>query len=104
GRLAARVASLAAGEASEPELSAAFADAGRPVPPATGGGGVPAPLSGAIIATFHGFCAGLLRRGPAGSGTPPDFVLLDDEEALDLFQELAQRPVVRRVGGGAPGA
>ena len=32
GRLAARVAALAAGEASEPELAAAFAAAGRPVP------------------------------------------------------------------------
>jgi ATP-dependent helicase/nuclease subunit A len=102
GRLAARVASLAAGEASEPELSAAFADAGRLVPPATEWRRVQAHLSGATIATFHGFCAGLLRRGPAGSGTPPDFVLLDEEEALDLLEELAERLVLERLEAADP--
>jgi ATP-dependent exoDNAse (exonuclease V) beta subunit len=90
GRLAARVAALAAGEASEPELAEAFAAAGRPVPPASEWRRVQARLSGATIATFHGFCAGLLRRAPAGSGTPPDFVLLDEEESLDLLEELAE--------------
>jgi ATP-dependent exoDNAse (exonuclease V) beta subunit len=35
GRLAVRVTALAAGEAAEPELSAAFASAGRTCPPAS---------------------------------------------------------------------
>ena len=97
GRLAARVAALAAGEASEPELAAAFAAAGRPVPPAAEWRRVQGKLSLATIATFHGFCAGLLRRAPAGSGTPQDFVLLDEEEALDLLEELAERLVLERL-------
>ncbi|RPH69713.1 MAG: DNA helicase UvrD, partial [Myxococcaceae bacterium] len=102
GRLAARVASLAAGEASEPELSAAFAAGGRAVPPAAEWRRVQAHLSGATIATFHGFCAGLLRRAPAGSGTPPDFVLLDEEESLDLLEELAERLVLERLEAADP--
>ncbi|HZW90630.1 MAG TPA: UvrD-helicase domain-containing protein, partial [Myxococcaceae bacterium] len=97
GRLAARVAALAAGESSEPELSAAFASAGRPFPPASEWRRVQGRLSGATIATFHGFCAGLLRRAPAGSGTPPDFVLLDEEESVDLLEELAERLVLERL-------
>ncbi|MGZ5957653.1 MAG: UvrD-helicase domain-containing protein, partial [Myxococcaceae bacterium] len=97
GRLAARVAALAAGEASEPELVAAFAAAGRPVPPASEWRRVQARLSGATIATFHGFCASLLRRAPAGTGTPADFVLLDEEESLDLLEELAERLVLERL-------
>ena len=99
GRLAARVAALAAGESSEPELSAIFASAGRPFPPASEWRRVQARLSGATIATFHGFSAGLLRRAPAGSGTPPDFVLLDEEESIDLLEELAERLVLERLEG-----
>ncbi|HZJ54368.1 MAG TPA: UvrD-helicase domain-containing protein [Myxococcaceae bacterium] len=102
GRLAARVASLAAGDASEPELSAAFASAGRPVPPPSEWRRVQGQLSGATIATFHGFCAGLLRRAPPGSGTPPDFVLLDEEESLDLLEELAERLVLERLEAADP--
>ena len=97
GRLAARVAALAAGESSEPELSAVFAAAGRPFPPPSEWRRVQARLSGATIATFHGFCAGLLRRAPAGSGVPPDFVLLDEEESMDLLEELAERLVLERL-------
>src|SRR6185295_11425675 len=67
GRLAARIAALAAAEAAEPELTAAFTSAGRPFPPAAEWRRVQGRLSGATIATFHGFCAGLLRRAPAGS-------------------------------------
>lgn len=100
GRLARRVAALAAGDASEPELTAAFAAAGRPVSPASEWKRVQARLSGATIATFHGFCAGLLRRTPAGSGTPADFVLLDEEEAVDLLEELAERLVLERLEAG----
>ncbi|HET6983757.1 MAG TPA: UvrD-helicase domain-containing protein, partial [Myxococcaceae bacterium] len=62
GRLAARVASLAAGEAEEPELATAFAASARPFPLPTEWRRVQARLSGATVATFHGFCAGLLRR------------------------------------------
>ncbi len=97
GRLAARVAALAAGEGSEPELAAAFAAAGRPVPPASEWRRVQGRLSGATIATFHGFCASLLRRAPAGTGTPADFVLLDEEESMDLLEELAERLVLERL-------
>ena len=102
GRLAARVAALAAGESSEPELTAAFAAAGRPCPPASEWRRVQGRLSGATIATFHGFCAGLLRRAPAGSGTPPDFVLLDEEESVDLLEELAERLVLERLEARDP--
>jgi ATP-dependent exoDNAse (exonuclease V) beta subunit len=49
------------------------------------------------VATFHAFCAALLRRAPAGSGPPPDFVLLDEEESLDLLEELAERLVLERL-------
>ncbi len=100
GRLSARVASLAVGEGSEPELTAAFTAGGRPVPPASEWRRIQARLSGATIATFHGFCAGLLRRAPAGSGTPPDFVLLDEVESLDLLEELAERLVLERLEAG----
>ena len=96
GRLAARIAALAAREAAEPELSAAFASAGRPFPPASEWSRVQGRLSGATVATFHGFCAGLLRRAPAGSGIPPGFVLLDEEESVDLLEELAERLVLER--------
>ena len=102
GRLAARVAALAAGEAAEPELSAAFASAGHAFPPASEWRRVQGRLSGATIATFHGFCAGLLRRAPAGSGIPPDFVLLDEEESLDLLEELAERLVLERLEARDP--
>ncbi|HUM12351.1 MAG TPA: UvrD-helicase domain-containing protein [Myxococcaceae bacterium] len=99
GRLASRVAALASGEASELELTEAFVAAGRPLPPASEWRRLQTRLSGATIATFHAFCAGLLRRAPAGSGTPPDFVLLDDEESLDLLEELAERLVLERLEG-----
>src|SRR5262249_18246712 len=102
GRLAARVAGLAAGETSEPELTAAFAAGGRPCPPASEWRRVQSRLSGATIATFHGFCAGLLRRAPAGSGTPPDFVLLDEEESVDLLEELAERLVLEHLEAQDP--
>ena len=59
-------------------------------------------LSGATIATFHGFCAGLLRRAPAGSGIPADFVLLDEEESVDLLEELAERLVLERLEARDP--
>jgi ATP-dependent exoDNAse (exonuclease V) beta subunit len=97
GRLAVRVAALAAGETDEPELAAAFAASGRPFPSPTEWRRVQSRLSGATIATFHGFCAGLLRRAPAGSGTPPDFALLDEEESVDLLEELAERLVLERL-------
>jgi superfamily I DNA/RNA helicase len=97
GRLAFRIAALAAGDAAEPELTAAFTSAGRPFPPAAEWRRVQGRLSGATIATFHGFCAGLLRRAPAGSGIPADFVLLDEEESLDLLEELAERLVLERL-------
>jgi len=97
GRLAARVAALAAGEGDEPELAAAFAAATRPFPPPVEWRRIQARLSGATVATFHGFCAGLLRRAPAGSGTPPDFALLDEEESVDLLEELAERLVLERL-------
>jgi len=99
GRLAARVAALASGEVSEPELVAAFGAGGRPVPPASEWRRVQGRLSSATIATFHGFCAGLLRRAPVGSGTPPDFVLLDEDESVDLLEELAERLVLERLEG-----
>ncbi|HEY3587580.1 MAG TPA: UvrD-helicase domain-containing protein, partial [Myxococcaceae bacterium] len=54
GRLATRVAALASGESSEPELTAAFAAAVRPCPPASEWRRVQGRLSGATIATFHG--------------------------------------------------
>ena len=97
GRLATRVAALAAGAASEPELAAAFVAAGRPFPPASEWRRLQTRLSTATIATFHAFCAGLLRRAPAGSGPPPDFVLLDEEESLDTLEELAERLVLERL-------
>ncbi len=100
GRLASRVAALAAGESSEPELAAAFLASGRPFPPASEWRRLQTRLSGATIATFHGFCAGLLRRAPAGTGTPADFVLLDEEESLDLLEELAERLVLERLEAG----
>ena len=102
GRLAARVAVLATGEADEPELVAAFAASGRPLPLPAEWRRVQARLSGATIATFHGFCAGLLRRTPAGSGTPPDFALLDEEESVDLLEELAERLILERLEASDP--
>jgi ATP-dependent exoDNAse (exonuclease V) beta subunit len=102
GRLAARIAALAAGEVAEQELSAAFAAAGRPFPPAAEWRRVQSRLSGATIATFHGYCAGLLRRAPAGSGIAPDFVLLDEEESVDLVDELAERLVLERLEARDP--
>ena len=102
GRLASRVAALAAGEASEPELAEAFAANGRPFPPAAEWRRVQARLSSATVATFHAFCAALLRRAPAGSGPPPDFVLLDEEESLDLLEELAERLVLDRLEANDP--
>ena len=102
GRLAARVAALAAGEASEPELDASFASAGRPFPPPSEWRRLQGRLSDATIATFHGFCAGLLRRAPAGSGVPSDFVLLDEEESLGLLEELAERLVLERLEAADP--
>jgi len=97
GRLAARVAALAAGEVAEPDLSAAFAAAGRPFPPPAEWRRVQTRLSGATIATFHGFCAGLLGRAPQGSGVPAAFELLDEEESLELLEELAERLVLERL-------
>jgi ATP-dependent exoDNAse (exonuclease V) beta subunit len=97
GRLASRVAALAAGEASEPELAEAFAARGGPFPVPAEWRRIQARLSGATVATFHAFCAALLRRAPAGTGTPADFVLLDEEESLDLLEELAERLVLERL-------
>jgi len=102
GRLGSRVSALAAGEASEPELATAFAASARPLPPPTHWRSVQGRLSGATIATFHAFAAGLLRRAPAGSGPPPDFVLLDDDESLALLEELAERLVIERLEAPDP--
>src|SRR5262249_56229620 len=78
-------------------LSAPSAAAGGPFPPRGEGGGVQPRLSSATIATFHGFCAGLLRRAPQGSGAPAAFELLDEEESLELLEELAERLVLERL-------
>ena len=65
GRLGARVAALAAGEVVEPELSAAFASAGRPFPPAAEWRRVQGRLSGATIADLPRL---LCRAAPPRAG------------------------------------
>src|SRR5579864_4896027 len=42
---------------------------------------------GAKIATIHAFCQSLLRRFPLEAGVPPDFAVLDERSAEDVFAE-----------------
>jgi ATP-dependent helicase/nuclease subunit A len=97
GRLTARVEALAAGRREEPELEAAFVATGQPFPGPTEWRGIQSRLSGATLATFHGYCAALLRRAPAEAGVPSDFEILDEEEAADLLEDEAERLVLSRL-------
>jgi ATP-dependent helicase/nuclease subunit A len=97
GRLTARVEALAAGRREEPELEAAFAATGQPFPGPAEWRRIQSRLSGATLATFHGYCAALLRRAPPEAGVPPDFEILDEEEAADLLEDEAERLVLSRL-------
>src|SRR5262249_40866138 len=94
GRLAARVDALAGGRGREPELEAALAAAGRPMPGTADWRRVQLRLSWATLSTFHAFCAALLRRAPPEAGVPPGFQLLDEEESLELLEDAAERLVL----------
>ena len=94
GRLAARVDALAGGRGQEPELEAALAAAGRPMPGTAEWRRVQLRLSSATLSTFHAFCAALLRRAPPEAGVPPAFQLLDEEESLELLEDAAERRVL----------
>lgn len=61
-------------------------------------GGRAAPLAGAVLVAKHGFCWGLLRRGPARSRP----WLLDEGAALLAAIAGARVPGVLRLAVGAP--
>ena len=103
GRLAARVDALAAGRGQEPELEAALAAAGRPMPGSADWRRVQLRLSSATLSTFHAFCAALLRRAPPEAGVPPGFQLLDEEESLELLEDAAERRILEALEANDPG-
>ncbi len=103
GRLTARVEAMAAGRREEPELEAAFLANGRTLPGPGEWRRIQSRLSGATLATFHGYCASLLRRAPPEAGVPSDFEILDEEEALDLLEDEAERLVLSRLEAGNGG-
>lgn len=55
---------------------------------------------GLKIETIHAFCQRVLQRFPVEAGVPPDFEVLDDNEAGALA-ELAKRSLLRRLRAGA---
>jgi ATP-dependent exoDNAse (exonuclease V) beta subunit len=103
GRLTARVEALAAGRREEPELEDAFLASGRPLSGPAEWRRIQSRLSGATLATFHGYCASLLRRAPPEAGVPSDFQILDEEEASDLLEDEAERLVLARLEAGDRG-
>jgi ATP-dependent exoDNAse (exonuclease V) beta subunit len=103
GRLSARVDALAGGRGREQELEAAFTAQGRALPAPADWRRVQLRLSSATLSTFHAFCATLLRRAPPESGIPPGFELLDEEEALELLEDAAERLVLEALEANDPG-
>jgi ATP-dependent helicase/nuclease subunit A len=59
-------------------------------------------LPGAAIATFHSFCARLLRENPAEAGVDPAFTLLDEAtagaELAEALAELLEEELTARSG------
>jgi ATP-dependent helicase/nuclease subunit A len=99
-RLAARVEALAEGRAAEPELEAAFLALGRPPPPASFWRAVQVHLDAATLATFHAFCARLLRQAPLGRDVPLAFELLGEEDAHELLVDTAEQRVLDLLDSG----
>jgi len=42
----------------------------------------------AVVSTFHGLCARILRSDPLGAGLPADFHILDEDDAVEMLGEL----------------
>ncbi len=99
-RLRARVESLAEDRAVEPELDAAFAVLGHPLPPTSFWRSVQAQLDAATLSTFHAYCARLLRQAPAGTGIPAGFELLGEEDATELLVDTAEQCVLDLLDAG----
>jgi ATP-dependent exoDNAse (exonuclease V) beta subunit len=97
-RLSQRLDALAGGS-DEPEamLRSGFARHGHSFPPKEFWCGVRDGLGMAAIGTFHSLCAQLLRGAPAGSGVDPDFELLEERDALELLENIAERMVLQRL-------
>ena len=97
-RLSQRLDALARGsDEAEAMLRSGFARHGHSFPPKEFWRGVRDGLGMAAIGTFHSLCAQLLRGAPAGSGVNPDFQLLDERDALELLENVAERMVLQRL-------
>jgi ATP-dependent helicase/nuclease subunit A len=57
-------------------------------------------LDGAIITTIHGFCAGLLREFPIEARLDPEFLLLEDHQAVMLEESVVRAMVTEWIASG----
>jgi ATP-dependent exoDNAse (exonuclease V) beta subunit len=101
-RLYKRVDALARGGTGEPELFDSYDKLGLTPPKPAFWRGVRDSLGGAPIGTFHSLCVQLLREAPAGRAFTPAFELLDDQQAIELLFDLAERVVIAAVERGDP--
>jgi ATP-dependent helicase/nuclease subunit A len=58
-------------------------------------------LEGAVIATIHGFCSRLLREFPVEANIDPQFVLLDEHQALMLLESVVEETLADAIHLGS---
>src|SRR5262249_12795714 len=57
-------------------------------------------LEGAVIATIHGFCSRLLHEFPVEANIDPQFVLLDEHQAVMLLEAVVEEAVADAIHHG----
>ena len=96
-RLRRRVESLSRTEGEERELLFALAQQGRELPGRLFWRQIADQLGTTSVVTFHSLCAQILRRAPAASGMPAEFLVLEDRDAQGLLRESAERLVLEEL-------
>jgi ATP-dependent exoDNAse (exonuclease V) beta subunit len=103
-RLRLRVRGLAEGASDEPELRASFAALARPLPTPAFWQDVRSRLEGAFVGTFHSLCAQILRRCAIEARLDPQFTLLEEGTASELFTRCAEEQLLEDLEGNGPEA